>query len=507
MTRLLNWLADTGRFPAGMFYWNIRKSLYAWRGRRGPCPCQNPSDDNVPGRVRCEAILHWHNPARFRKICPLLVETPEGWRCAVPAGRVRPFWGRVAGHAALLLLLLYLGAVTLAFLGLRLVGHAPVSWTQVAWPRQWEEIPRLQSKQLFRQAIDSFGRGRLAEARLALATAWQLDPANYDVALMLSQISMFQRSYAFADGQFMLLWRDHPANRGRTSVVYHDTLLALDRMGKLAEFSVVMAAADRAHASVWIRSALLAARSMPAADAAQFATKEAAAIRALAPHAQQLLGAEFALQAGEEIKALAALHKPFSGPVNPYYTQYQIERLAGLGAAADAQLLLDQMGPLLGDFDHLLNQTALSTLAGDLTEAHAAFRKLLRLPLNRQRLERLATLLIAHPDACLYRELHARLLGDPRFEAIADGATMWITGIVCAAQTEADYWKTHGRQAAGVGYPALGKLDFSSRDIQATDSVGHLVNVLSLPREVILALLWRVAPAPPPPTLPGAIKP
>lgn len=490
-----------------MFYWNARKSIYTWRGRHHGCPCQNQSDDSIPGHVRCEAILHWHDPARFQKICPLLVSTPEGWRCSVHASQVRPFWGYVVRWVALAGLMLYLGGASAVFLGLRLVGKAPVSWVQVAWPRKWQEISRVQSKQLFKQAIESFSRGRLAEARLALTTARQLDPANYDAALLLAQISMFQRSYSFSDTQFMTLWREHPENRARTAIVYHDTLLSLDRMDKLAEFSVVMASADPGRAAVWVRSALLAVSSMQAAEAAGFGSKETEAIKTLAPHAQQLLRAELDLRAGEEIHALAALHKPFAGPVNPFYTQYQIERLAGLGALNEAQLLLDQKGPLMGDFEHLLTQTALSSVADNFTQAYAAFRALLKLPLNEQRVERLAALLIAHPNVGLYRELHARAQRDSRLEAAVDGTTMWITGIVCAAPAEASYWKTHGRQTSGGSYPAMEKLDFSSRDILSPDSVCHLVNVVSLPRDVIVALLWRVPAAPPTsPSLTGVPK-
>lgn len=423
------------------------------------------------------------------------------------ASQVRPFWGYAVRWVAFAGLILYLGGASAVFLGLRLAGKAPVSWVQVAWPRKWQEIPRVQSKQLFKQAIGSFSRGRLAEARLALTTARQLDPANYDAALLLAQISMFQRSYSFSDTQFMTLWREHPENRARTAIVYHDTLVSLDRMDKLAEFSVVMATNDPGRAAVWIRSALLAVRSMRAEEAAGFGARQAGALLALAPHARLLVHAELALQAGDDITALAALHKPFGGPFNFYYAQYQIERLAGLGATGEAQAMLDQKGPLMGDFEHLMTQAAVSAVADDHTQAHGSFRALLRLPLAAPRVERLATLLIAHPDPVHYRELHLRVRREPRLEAAADGATMWIAGIACGAPTEAAYWRTHGRQPPFANYPAIEALDFSSRDILSPDSVCHLVNVVSLPRDVILALLWRVPPARTPSTAAVSVPP
>lgn len=494
LQRLLNWLADTGHFAGGMFYWNFRKSAYVWRGRRGLCPCQNESDDSIPGRVRCDAVLHWHNPARFRRICPLLTATADGWRCSVHASAVRPFWGRVFAWIGLSVLALYLAGTLAVFAGLRITGRAPVGWLQVAWPGKWHEIKPVQSAHLFRQAMEAFAGGRLPEAYLMLTTARDLDPANYDVSLMLAQISMFQRSYLFSDDLFTSLWRNHPAGRLRTAVVYHDTLLSLDRMGKLAEFSVTMAAADPARAVVWVRSALLAVRSMGAEEAAGFRQQQAAAIGALAPHAQQLLNAEIDLRAGDRMKALAGLHRKFTGPFNPSYAQYQIERLAGLGAVDEAQLMLNAQGAFLGELEQRLTQVTVAVLAGDGVLAEAYFRSLLRLPLDPPRVERLAAFLITHPDAGFYRELVALARRDARLEAAVDGAALWVAGIVCEVPEEAAFWQTHGRQHGTGRYPVIRKLNYASRDLLAPDSVAHLLNVMTLPRDVILALLWRVAP-------------
>lgn len=494
LQRFLNWLADTGHFVGGMFYWNMRKSAYVWRDRHGRCPCQNESDDSIPGRVRCDAVLHWHDPERFRKICPLLTATPDGWRCSVHASAVRPFWGRVFAWLGLALMCLYLAGTVAVFAGLRITGRAPVGWLQVAWPGKWHEIKPVQSAHLFQQAMEAFAGGRLPEAHLRLTTARELDPANYDVALMLAQISMFQRSFLFSDDLFLNLWRSHPANRSRTAVVYHDTLLSLDRMGKLAEFSVTMAAADPARAVVWVRSALLAVRSMRVEEAVVFRSQQAAAISALAPHAQQLLHAELDLRTGDGIAARAVLHRQFTGPFNAAYAQYQIERLAGMGAVDEAQLLLNAQGTLLGEFEQRLTQVAVALLAQDRVLAQAYFRSLLRLPLSPPRVERLAAFLITFGDADLYRELVARVRQDTSLEAAVDGATLWIAGIVSAAPEDAAFWQTHGLQQRGTRYPVIMKLNYASRDMLAPDSVVHLLNVVTLPRDVIMALLWRVTP-------------
>lgn len=496
MRKAAGWLADSLRFPGALVYWNWRKSWFAWRGRRDRCPCQDQSDDSVPGRVRCEAVIPWRDPARFRGVCPLLVQTPQGWRCSVHASAVRPFWGRAARWYLAAALALYLGGVTAGWLGLRLVSHAPVGWLQLALPWRWTQIRPTQAAHLFSQAMDAFARGRPAEARLALMTVRELDPHNHDAGLMLAQISMFERSYLFSDDLFMRLWREHPEQRGRTAVTYHDTLLALDRMRKLAEFSVTMARTDSDRAVIWVRSALLAVRSMRADDARDFSETQAKELAALAPHAQLLLRAELQLRTGDEITAIATFHRRFTGPFNPFYTQYQVERLAELGAAGDAQLLFASQGALMADFDRLLTQASLSLITGDDTLARGSFRAMLRQPLNAVRVERMAALLIAHPHPALFRELSAWLKGQPAVAAEMNGATMWVAGVAAGAADEAATWRAPNQLPTSSRSPDLTAINFASRDPLAPDSVFHLVNVMPLSRDVIQALLGRVAPPP-----------
>lgn len=489
----LNWLADIGHFVTGLFYWNIRKTIYAVKGRRGRSPCQNPSDEQTPGRMRCDAVLQWHAPGRFRKLCPRLIETPDGWRCAASSAQVRPFWGRAAGWCGGMVIACYLIGVTAVWVGIRVAGRAPVNWTEVAWPGWWGEIPKVQAAHLLDQAMQAFRQGRLQQAQLALTTARVRDPGNYEVALLLAQISMFERSFLFADEQFMQLWQEHPEQQLRTAITCHDTLLALDRMGKLAEFTATMAVTDRPRAVVWVRSLLLAIRSMPALAATSFREQNAEVIARLAPHAQMLLQAEIDLRAGRESAALTALRRPFGGPFNPFYTEYQVERLAELGATSEARIMLDAVGPLLGDFDHALTQVAVGLVTNDRIMTLGAFRTLLRQPLNNQRIERLTGLLIKFPDAELYDQLQARLRADPAFVPMVDAAGMWVTGIICGRPEAAGYWQRHGQQPAFASYPVV-QLDFASRDVLDPNSAVHLVNVVTFPREVILALLWRVQP-------------
>jgi hypothetical protein len=500
MRRLVNWLADTARFAGGLFYWNFRKSVYAARRHRGRCPCQNPSDDPIPGRVRCDAVALWHEPARFRAICPLLVQTPEGWRCSVRPEEVRSFWGRALGWLAGTIVVLWLLAVTAIWGALHVGNQTSIGWGQLAWPGRWREIKPMQSQHLFARAIESFRQGRLQEANLMLSSAREIDPDNYDVALMLAQITMFQHSFLFSDDLFLALARDYPAKRERTAITYHDTLLALGRMNRLATFALEMASVDRPRAVVWVRSALLGVRLMPAGEIDRFVQARAKDIAQLAPHARLLMEAELSHRQGRDIEALASLHRRFTGPLNSFYVQYQIERLAELGDAADAQFLLNAQGPLLGEFEQRLTQVRISQLTGDRVLAEGSFRALLRLPLSPARVEQLAMQLLAYPERTFYRELDARVSTDPAFVSRIDGATMWLTAKICEDAASADYWRAHGHQGISPSaYPDFAELDFANWDPLATTSPLHLVNVITFPREIILGLFSRMQAQPNPP--------
>lgn len=491
-SRIRHAVSDAARGLFDLFYWNGRKTWYRLHG--GRCPCQNQSDDPIPGRVRCNAASHWHEPGRFRTICPLLVSTPAGWRCSVAPAGVRPFWRRAALGLAGLSLAVYLAGGIAVFAALRLLNDAPVGLHQVLWPGWWREIPRVQSEHLFREAMEAFRAGRMDEAQLALESARVRDPRNYDAGLLLAQIAMYQRSYLFADGLFTELQVGHPEHRLRTAVTYHDSLLGMDRVEALAVYSLDMAQQDTARAAVWMRSALLAARALPPAGAEKLAELPAARIARIAPHARRLLQAELDAKVGRGDEALRRLRAPVDEPYNPFYVAYQIERLAELGAAADAQALLDRIGPVLGEFEHLRTQVIVAGAARDAWGRRAAFTALLRRGLTPAQGERLAALLVQHPEAGLGRDFAGRVRGDAALATALGAPTLWVTALACGLPDEAERWRS-----ARPDLPPLQAIDFGRRDVLQPGTALHLINTLALPREVILALLWRAGPAPAPP--------
>ncbi|HSH96633.1 MAG TPA: hypothetical protein VK968_20965, partial [Roseimicrobium sp.] len=182
MMRLANWLEDAVHCIWGLLYWNVRKSVYVLRRRRGRCPCQDPSDFGTAGLAHCDASLHLNQPIRFRHVCPLLVAGPggKGAFCSVPAAQVRPFWGRALKFFGGSALVLYLAATSLFYVGMRTTGVNTLSWHQVAWPGSWGEIPHERSKFFFKRAMLACARLDYREAYQSMATALEQDPQNYE---------------------------------------------------------------------------------------------------------------------------------------------------------------------------------------------------------------------------------------------------------------------------------------------------------------------------------------
>lgn len=176
---MIGWLGDFFRFRWALFYWNARKTWFRMRGaHRDDCPCQTYADSGHALDSRCEAVTHWNQPARFKRVCPLLVQTPQGWRCSVNAESVRPFWGRAILYGTALGLVLYLALTLLVFGVLRSASYK-TSYLSVAWPPRWNELRKSQENLYVARAQQALQAGNYQEAILSLEMVTQLNPGNY----------------------------------------------------------------------------------------------------------------------------------------------------------------------------------------------------------------------------------------------------------------------------------------------------------------------------------------
>src|SRR6185295_545658 len=144
------------------------------------------SDSGRALETQCDAVMHWDSPARFRRLCPLLVQTPQGWRCSVNTADVRPFWGRAFGYYGGTLVAIYLVCVLSVFIFLRVVGY-PVSVFHVAWPPSWHRVGQARGWFFMEKARQSFAANRTSEAILYLSNAYEFDPSNYAAGLTLAK--------------------------------------------------------------------------------------------------------------------------------------------------------------------------------------------------------------------------------------------------------------------------------------------------------------------------------
>ena len=484
----MGWLGDAARFVYAALVLNWQKTLYRRGGGAGRCPCQNPSDEPKHGLVRCDAARSWNSPGRLRPLCPLLVRTDEGWRCSVPASEVRPFWGRAATIAGSFMGGLYLAATIAVFVFLR-VGHdLPVGFLDVAYPPHWNRVRSAQADRFFEHAMGAFGQGRFNEAYLALTSARQRDPSHYESGLWLARLTMFQGSFLFSDDQFAELRQRHPEHAYRTAVIYHDTLLMLQRNERLAEHALAMADADPQRAALWVRSLLFAMRL--GHFSAEFAAEREELVARLSPLAQVLIRAEAEIDAGRTPAAVALLQRPFSGPLNPTYMDLQVERLDTLGERAAAQALLDAYGPLLGEFRHALAQFRFDLGAPTDFEAAASLRRVLALARDAAQVDAIGQALIARPRPEIYRRLHAELVARPELGAKADRSTYWLAGLLGGDIELATEWEKRG--ATTLRFPRISSVDLESRDIGDPRSPVALINSVPFPRETAMALMLKM---------------
>lgn len=184
-------LADLFRLAWGFVYWNTRKTFYRIRLKsgRGRCPCQHPSDSGRAFETGCAAMLHWNNPGRFRRLCPLLKQTAPGgpWRCSVDRADVRPFWGRAFAFYGTVIVGAYLIATLTVFTFMRTVGYE-VTYPGVLWPPAWKKVSAIRSELFIKKYQTSLEAGDMQAAVMALSTAYNLNPFNYAAGLQLARL-------------------------------------------------------------------------------------------------------------------------------------------------------------------------------------------------------------------------------------------------------------------------------------------------------------------------------
>lgn len=468
---------------------NWRKSWWIWRGRKGPAPCQHPSDYGRPGESECDACRLLARPGRLHVVCPLLRSTPTGWMCAVESRAVRPFWGRSLVVFATLAAGCYLGAATATYYGLKFVGYPGLTWGQVAWPGAWPKVRSAQSRNFLERAARLFKAGRANEAMLAVSSAIQSDPHNFEARLLLAQIWSLQGNFEYSAHAFEELEMEFPAEQRRIVLTRHDTLVTLGQGRVLAEYALAKTRTERNQYAFWVQSLLFGLRLSQ--QAAAFNAAAQAEVSALPEYARRLVEMEALLQQGRTAEAKAWLERPFDGPWNAVYARLQLEMLMRLGANREAGTLLDRYAVVLGPFQHELLHFTLSKHRGDEVTAQADLRGLLAKRLDPAQLEYLCAVLVRFPDQAAITQLEARYAGNAATLPRETATAIWVAATLARDTEVARAW-ARILQGKGVVVPAGGQIDLTATELASPNGVPFLINTLPLPREVVQALALRV---------------
>ncbi len=487
---MLGWFADSLRFAWALLYWNTRKSWFRLRRGYAACPCQAPSDSGRAFETGCDACWHWHRPERFRRVCPLLVETRDGLRCSVDAADVRPFWGITLRYYGSVLLAIYLAAVLTVFGFLRTIGY-PVSIVHVAVPTLWYRVGQARGWFFFSRAQQAFAAGRTTEGLLYLANSYEFDPSNYEVGLALAkafQVGQPVRS----DKIFAELMREHPTRRNATAQHWIRALLArgdFDQSAKLAAEEVLH---DPQHAAAWMRALLFASRQLRD----ETALKRLLAINEpLARPWHRLLETELLLRTHRDRAARVALQQGWPASAPAFTVLYRVEALNTLGDPAGALDLLLKHRPELDDEAYLTLRLDCLADAGALQPLRRDFDVyLLAPPLTQPLLKIMCAQLIRHPDVALFEEVCAKVAREsmPLDDQTAGG---WFS-LLCTAGAVGDKPELHAltlrlRQASQTPFAALLMVEgFFNGEMSETRATSFLP-FLPVPLEVTYALIER----------------
>jgi hypothetical protein len=492
---VLGWLADFFRFAWGLVYWNTRKSWFQFRRGRGRCPCQSPSDSGRAFETDCEACIPWAKPARFRRVCPLLVDTPDGLRCSVNTADVRPFWGRAALFYGGIAGTIYTIAVLGVFIFLRTVGY-PVSIFQVSLPPLWHEIGHARSWFFLDRSNRAFAAGHTGEGLLYLANAYEFDPRNYAAGLALAKNFQAGQPHR-SDEVFEKLMRDHPDKRNQTAEDWFRSLLSRGDFEKIVPLARDEVLVSPAHASVWMRALLFATRQ----------TRDDTALRELLANKTpaavawyQLLETELLFRARRTNEARAALNAAWPSDAPPFTILYRVNALLDLRETFAALDLLERhVGVVTSDDRATLFLRAYAESDSKKT-LYALIDQVLAPRLNPPTVTFLCTHLIRYPDRQTFSQLWTKLTREP-MPMTTETAGAWFS-LLCAAGAVGDMERMTEigaflKQASKTPFVALGLVEAFFRGETAERRITSFLPILPLPLEVTYALIERYTPGVP----------
>lgn len=394
----MGWIADFFRFCWGLFYWNARKAWYRASPDRRSCPCQSPSDSGKAFETDCDASQSWAHRRQFRHLCPLLVETADGFRCSVDTRQVRPFWGRALLFGLGGALLSYLLAALLVFGILQAIGY-PIALGSVVWPGNWGDYRQAKARYFFEKGSRSIASGAFREGTIALSLSHQLDPRYYEAGLALARFSTLLNPQR-CDALFAGLMQEHPEESRRTTEFWIRSALARGNFRVLQRIALANLEKGGDSSVPFLHAFLFASRMLGDTDSlVRFAGNP------VSKPWKRLLETELLLQTGKVVEATTELTKTWL-PRTSYFGYYQTRCLFALGKTDDALIVAGVYQDLMPPSDRVAVQLAALALRGDTARLRSvSLRLFLQSDSPATALDILSTHLITYPDAELTRTI------------------------------------------------------------------------------------------------------
>lgn len=485
-------IGDFFRFWWALFYWNTRKAWFRIRGaHRDDCPCQNVSDSGLAFETRCDAVIHWHRPDRFRRVCPLLKETPEGLRCSVEAEGVRPFWGRAAAYAGGTLLALYLAGTVAAYVALR-AAHYDTSYLVVVWPPRWPELRGAQERLYAARAQAALTRGNYQDAILSLEMVCQLNPRNYSAGLALAALTQVAGQPNVSDHIYERLMRDAPDQRIQTAQLWFRTLLARGYYEKIIPLAAAMLSEDPEQRGAWLNALLFAARQNRGSE---YLRRVLVDNPHLPEWCTEIINLELALLERHLDTALPGLNRVYRQPPSTYLPYYQVERLLLSGHADQADQLLTAYGNLLPADEAGFLRLRIYRAKGWTALIGTEYDTLLQYPMTPRLAAKFCAYLVAYPDPGLLARYLDRFTAQG--PAIAgDTIPLYQAGYLAAALAgdtrRADLIRADITRFTSSDARVLnGLVELLQRRQPPDGRLARILPLVPLPTEVVYAILER----------------
>lgn len=489
--RVTGWLGDFFRFWWALFYWNTRKTWFRLRGaHRDDCPCQNYSDSGHALDSRCDAVVHWQKPARFRRVCPLLAATPNGWRCSADAERVRPFWGRAGAYLAGALLGCYLLGTIGVYTALRLARYE-TSYLAVVWPGRWGELRNSQEKLYAARAQKALQAGNYQEAILSLEMVTKLNPRNYAAGLALAGLSQVAAQPHVADHIYERLMHDVPEQRIQTAQIWFRLLLARGAYGKVKPLAAAMMNEDPGDRAAWLHALLFSARRT---DDGAYLGDVLAAQPHLPGWCVEIIGTEQQLLQKHPALALPRLLRVHRQPASPYLPYYQIDRLLRHGYVDQANAVLDNYRGALRPDEATFLRLRVYQAKGWTSLVDPELDSLLRYEMSPRIIGQFCSYLIKYPNPAFFAHYHDRFVAAAlpvNADTISLYQASYLAAILSGNTARAEkiagritqYTASNARVLRGLGELLKGPADH--------DRLIRILPLVPLPTEVLYAVLDR----------------